>query len=189
MSDPVPALGGARFDGFVAVEEMPPRGMITLRGDLSSAELQGAATGATGCALPGPLQAQSNAETGLAWMSPDEVLVLLPYGDVAGTLTTMTAALAGHRHLLADVSDARAVFRLTGPGLREVLAKLTPADMSPEAFPVGAFRRTRLAQAPAALWLRNPEMAEVMCFRSVAQYVFDLLANAAKPGAEVAYWR
>jgi sarcosine oxidase subunit gamma len=47
------------------------------------------------------------------------------------------------------------------------------------------FRRTRMAQVPAALWLADPETFQVICFRSHARYVFDLLCVAAQEGSEV----
>lgn len=50
------------------------------------------------------------------------------------------------------------------------------------------FRRTRLAQVPAALRMVDDETFEVICFRSVAQYVFDLLKVAGQPGSEVGFF-
>ena len=35
------------------------------------------------------------------------------------------------------MSDARAVFQVSGPSAREVMAKLCPVDLSPEAFKPG----------------------------------------------------
>ena len=88
------------------------------------------------------------------------------------------------------MSDARAVFTLEGEGaaIRNVLAKLTPADLRPASLPVGEVRRTRFAQVPAAFWLAEEGRAELVCFRSVAIYVFGLLKNAAEPGSEVGYF-
>ncbi len=57
--------------------------------------------------------------------------------------------------------------------------------MAPGAFEPGAFRRTRLAQIAAAIWLTGPETAHVLCFRSVARYAFDVLAAGAREGGEV----
>ena len=88
-----------------------------------------------------------------------------------------------------NVSDARAVFRIKGPNTREVLAKLAPVDLSPQAFGPGMIRRTRLAQVPAAFWMEDTDTAQLVCFRSVAQYVFDLLKTAAQPGSEVGFYR
>ncbi|MGC1503573.1 MAG: sarcosine oxidase subunit gamma, partial [Sulfitobacter sp.] len=47
------------------------------------------------------------------------------------------------------------------------------------------FRRTRLAQVPAAFWMPDAETVQIICFRSVAQYVFDVLNVAAQCGSEV----
>ena len=58
--------------------------------------------------------------------------------------------------------------------------------MRTKAFPVGTLRRTRLAQVPAAIWFEDEETAFVVAFRSVADYVFALLSNAAK--GEVGYY-
>jgi sarcosine oxidase subunit gamma len=188
MSEAVSALSGASFDGIARVREAGLRGMITLRGDLSAPALKAAATGVTGVDFPGQGVANCSREHGLCWMSPDELLVLVPYGEVRQALDTIETALAGSHVLAANVSDARAVFSVEGPQAREVLAKLTPADLSPAALQPGQFRRTRLAQAPAAFWMRADESFEVICFRSVAGYVFKLLSASAAPGAEVGYF-
>jgi sarcosine oxidase subunit gamma len=47
------------------------------------------------------------------------------------------------------------------------------------AFPAGEIRRTRLAQIAAAFWMPQEGTVELVCFRSVAQYAFDLLTQAA----------
>ena len=52
-------------------------------------------------------------------------------------------------------------------------------------FTPGMFRRTRLAQVPAALWMTEDDSFQIICFRSVAQYVFDLLCVAAQDGSKV----
>jgi len=185
MSEPHSALQGARFDGFVSVEVLPPRGMITLRGDLASPALKNAATGVAGVGFPGQRQMNAVGERGLAWMSPDELLVLLPYAEAEAAVATVTGTMAGAHHLAVNVSDARAMFRLRGAGAREVLAKLCPVDLSPAAFGPGDFRRTRAAQVPVAFWMPGEATFELIAFRSVAAYVFDLLSAAAYPGGEV----
>ena len=190
MSDRVSALQGTAFKGQVDVRENGLRGMITLRGDLSSASLRDAATGVTAVDFPDRRGATMAGGHGLCWMSPDELLILVPYDEVQSALGGIAKALAGTHHLAVDVSDARASFQLTGDGgsIRNVLAKLTPADMRPSALPAGEMRRTRLAQVPAAIWFRNDSTAELICFRSVAEYVWGLLVNAAEPGADVGHF-
>lgn len=189
MSDLVSALNGATYQGFVEVKEVGLRGMITLRGDLASVDIKNVATGLGGVDFPGQGECNWVGDRGIAWMSPDEVLVMVPYAEVGAAVKTAQNALRGQHHLVVDVSDARAVFEVSGAGLREVLAKLAPVDMSPVAFPAGHFRRTRLAQVPAAFWLGDDDTAQVICFRSVAQYVFDILSDAARPGGEVGLYQ
>ncbi|MEO0915826.1 MAG: sarcosine oxidase subunit gamma family protein, partial [Pseudomonadota bacterium] len=152
MSDPVSALGGASYDGLIRITEDAPRGMVTIRGDLSSAKLEKAVVAATGLTMPSRTGAVIDGTRGVCWMSPDELLVLVPHADAAGAAQTMEAALNGEHALVVDVSDARACFVLEGeaPLLRETLAKLCPADMREKALSVGTLRRTRLAQVPAA---------------------------------------
>ena len=188
MSEAISALMGASSQGYVSVQEAGLRGMISLRGDLASAKLKAAVRKLAGVDVPEPGGVKLAGERGLAWMSPDELLVLGPYGCVAKDATALQKALKGTHHLVANVSDARAVFRLKGAHAREVLAKITPADVSPTAFGPGQMRRSRLAQVAGAFWMVDDETIEIVCFRSVAGYVFGLLENAARPGAEVGYF-
>ncbi|UXX83120.1 sarcosine oxidase subunit gamma [Roseovarius pelagicus] len=188
MSEAMSALNGASFNGIVAVREIGLQGMITLRGDLSAAAVQKAAAAACGQDMPGQRKANMQGEDGIAWMSSDELMILVPYDAVEARLDALGDALSKHIHLAVNVSDARAVFELSGgPAVREVIAKLCPVDMSDTAFGPGDFRRTRMAQVPAAFWMPDANSVRIVCFRSVAQYVFDLLKGAAAPGSAVGY--
>ncbi|UOA26768.1 sarcosine oxidase subunit gamma family protein [Pseudosulfitobacter sp. DSM 107133] len=189
MSNIVSALNQATYTGGIAeVREIGLQGMITLRGDMSSAAVKSAATGVAGVDMPAPNHANCVGQRGICWMSPDELLVLCPYETVADSLVKMRKSLAKAHALKVDVSDARAVFDLSGPNAREVLAKLVPVDLSPAAFKEGMFRRSRMAQIPAAFWLHAPDTFRIITFRSNAQYAFDLLKVAAQPGSEVGYF-
>lgn len=185
MSSAVSALNGAVYAGYVKVEELGLSGMITIRGDLSNASFKTAVKGAMGVAVPSQRAIAFSGKTGLAWMSPDELLALVPYKDAEKTVAELSAKLKSKHHLVVNVSDARAMFQLSGDKVREVMAKLTPVDMAPGAFEPGVIRRTRLAQVPAAFWMTDQRTMSVVCFRSVAQYMHDLLKDAAEPGGEV----
>jgi sarcosine oxidase subunit gamma len=189
MSEAVSALPGASYEGSATVRELGLQGMITLRGDLSDDAMAKAVKFATGAGLPACRKASFSGEKGALWMSPDELMLLVPYEDVAATLAKLTKALEGTHHLAVNVSDARALFELEGDGAREVLSKLCPVDLSEEAFKPGDFRRTRMAQAAAAFWMTETGAFRVICFRSVAAYVFGLLEDAARPGGEVGFLR
>ncbi|KAA0916615.1 sarcosine oxidase subunit gamma [Aquicoccus porphyridii] len=185
MSEAKTALPGALFDGIAVIEEAGLQGMITLRGDLGDKALASALHDVTGCALPGPREVALAGEKGAAWMSPDELLVMVPHGETAAAVATLDARLGERHALAADVSDARVVFDIRGAYAREVLGKLMPVDFSADAFGPGQIRRSRMAQVPAAVWMTGEDAFRVVCFRSVAQYVFDLLKTAASEGGEV----
>lgn len=185
MSDPVSALNHAAFTGIAEIREIGLQGMITLRGDLALDAVKTAVTEATGADMPAPGHATLAGDHGLCWMSPDEMLVLCPHDSVGDAVAKMQKALTGGHALVVNVSDARASFRVSGAHAREVLAKLAPVDLSPSAFTPGMFRRTKLAQVPAAFWMEDDRTFRIVCFRSVAQYVFDLLKVAAQEGSEV----
>lgn len=186
MSNAVTALNGAASrEGIATIVEVPAQGMITLRGDLGSAGVKAAATSVAPVDFPQQGQARCVDDTGICWMSPDEALVLCPYDQVGAHLETIKAKLGDGHALAVDVSDARAVFDVSGAAARDVMAKLVPVDLAPDVFGQGMFRRTRMAQVPVAFWLHDTDIFRIVCFRSQARYVFDLLKVAAKPGSRV----
>lgn len=180
----VSALNGRSAEGRVSIRDEGLQGMISFRGDLAAAKVKSICKALTGMAVPKIRQANVDGETGLCWMSPDELLILLPYEDVTPALDKIATALKGQHYMAENVSDARALIEVEGADMREVLARLFPVDLHPDSFKPGEFRRSRMAQIPAAFWLRDETSAAVICFRSVATYGFDLLENAAS-GAPV----
>jgi len=83
-----------------SVTLLPPRGMLTLRGDLNSPEFSSALDTITGTAVPEMRRAEINGENGALWMSPDELLVFVPYTDRERRLSEFEQALSGS-HALA----------------------------------------------------------------------------------------
>lgn len=190
MSDAVSALNLVNYEGLVQVSEIGLQGMITLRGDLNATAVKAATNGATGVKIPTPnaihtSPSKTGPQSSICWMSPDEVLILCAYKSVEDTLTKMQQTLAQTHSLAVNVSDARAVFQISGGQVRTVMAKLCPVDFSPEAFTPGLFRRSRMAQVPAAFWMPDDQTFQIICFRSVADYVFELLKTAAQPHSEI----
>lgn len=182
MSEAISALNSKTAAGDVTVTESGLRGMITLRGDITNPKLKAVCTGLSGVDFPAQGRANCVGDKGLCWMSPDEMLILVPYDEVATGLEMIAKALSGTHYLAENVSDARALIVVSGPYAREVMAKLAPVDLHPDTFQPGDFRRTHLGQVAAAFWMRDAATFEVICFRSVAHYTFDLLAASAKAG-------
>lgn len=182
MSDPVSALGHARFDGFALVQEIGPLGMISLRAKPELKTLAKAIRAAVGTAVPAPRRIAQSGERACAWMSPDEVLLILPYAETGAAMAAIAKAMGAEHHLAVVVSDARAVFDVTGKMADQVLRKLMPVDF--DALEADEIRRTRAAQVAAAFWA-VPGGFRLVSFRSVAGYVMGLLTHSAKAGSEL----
>lgn len=163
---------------IAVIEPAGPQGMVSLRADLGDATVAKAVKAATGCAMPGPRQIVTEAGRSVAWMSPDEVLLLVPHDAAPGVSSGLAEALAGTHHLATEVSDARAMFTIRGDGADDVVAKLCPVDIA--RLPQGEIRRTRAAQVAAALWRSGEGEISLVAFRSVAGYVERLLDVAAQ---------
>ncbi len=153
-------------------------GMISIRADL--ARCGDAIAEAAGVPIPETTRITSDGRICLGWMSHDELLVTLPHEDVRQMITDLEQALTGEHMLVADVSDMRAVFDVTGQAPEQVLAKLCPIDFA--TMPVDGMRRTRAAQTALGLW-RHANGFRVIGFRSTADYLRLILENAAIPGS------
>lgn len=182
MSEPESALGGATFNGLIRIGEAPRGGLLVLRG---GPDVQALVLDALGLAIPGQRRIVVAGPRMAGWMAPDELLLRLPQGEVAPLLAQLHPMLAGRHHLLAEIGDSRCLLRLEGPRWREVLAKAAPVDLAPGVFLPGELRRSRVGQVAATFWAESADVALLLCPRSVAGYVFDLLSVLARPGSEV----
>ncbi len=155
--------------------------MIFLR-HTGGAVLTTAIKEAVGTKVPAQRRIEIAGAKACGWMGPDEYLLVLPYAEVGAAMAALAKALAGEHHLAADVSDARAVFRIEGAKTAKVLPKLAPVDFAK--LEPGELRRSRTAQVAAAMWAQDGGYT-VVCFRSVAGYVMGLLTHSAQPGSEL----
>lgn len=168
-------------DALAQVARVEGLGMITIRADLVRAG--DAIAEAAGLAIPGTARIITDGLRSLGWMSPDELLLILPVAEVAGAVAALEQALAGEPALVADMSDARTIFDLTGPHAADVVAKLSPADL--DTLPADGLRRSRAGQTAAAFW-RIKGGFRLIGFRSTADYLDLILQNAALPGSQLA---
>ena len=182
MSNAVSALGNVGFDGFAKISEIGPVGMISLRAKSDVKGLARAIKAAVGTAVPSQRQIEVAGDKAAGWMSPDEYLLIMPYGETDAAMAALAKALAGEHYLAAVVSDARAVFRIEGAKADQVLAKLSPVDFA--TLEPNELRRTRAAQVAAAFW-KDEAGYTLVCFRSVASYMMGLLTHSAQNGSEL----
>ncbi|MCP5074194.1 MAG: hypothetical protein GY947_13010 [Rhodobacteraceae bacterium] len=188
MSDALSVMNGASQAGAVEVRDAGLKGMITLRGDMGSAPVAKAVKSAVGMAMPDQRGIKSGSKGAVAWMSPDELLLFCEYDGADALVAKLEKSLKDEHFLAVNVSDARASFALTGAGVREVIAKGSPADLSPDGLPLGEIRRSRLGQVAVAFWLSDAETMELVCFRSVGAFVYKWLCTAAKDDSLPGYF-
>ena len=165
---------------LATVTEVGGVGMILIRADLSRAG--DAIAAAAGLPVPAITRFTGDGSRWLGWMSPDELLLLVPAAEVAEARAALTDALSTEHALVEDVSAMRCVFDLGGRKPAQALAKLCPLDF--DKLPEDAVRRTRAAQVACALW-RQGGGWRIVAFRSVRDYLAGVLAAAAAPGTDL----
>ncbi|MGK2921521.1 MAG: sarcosine oxidase subunit gamma [Methyloceanibacter sp.] len=89
---------------------------------------------------------------------------------------------------VSDQSSGRAVVRLSGPRVRDVLAKGLAIDLDPRVFPAGGAATSTLSHMGVLVWREGDEQAyDIALFRSVAASFWRWLdGSAAEYGYEVA---
>jgi sarcosine oxidase subunit gamma len=89
---------------------------------------------------------------------------------------------------VCDQSSGYAILRMTGPNLRQTLAKILPIDLHPRAFAPGDVASSIASHVGATLWrlqdaADGSPVIEIAVFRSLAEsFWHDLTASAAEFG-------
>ena len=149
------------------VREIDGLRLTILRG--GGAGFHAAVAGALGLALP---EVPNTAAGGALWLGPDEWLVVSD-ADIA---VPLEEALAGQHCAVVDVSEARAVLELSGPGATDVLASGCRLDL--QALRPGACAQTALARTHALLEPRGGGVWRLYVGRSFAAYARAWLEDA-----------
>ncbi|MEO1563804.1 MAG: sarcosine oxidase subunit gamma family protein [Pseudomonadota bacterium] len=176
MSDAVSVLNGASSEGLNKVSDAGLKGMITLKGDLTSEPMSKAVKSAVGLAMPASGECKTGAKGAVAWMAKDELMLFCDYADADKMVEKLEKALKGEHFLAVNVSDARALFKIEGDHILDILAKGTPTPL--DGVVAGQFRRSRIGQIAAAFWMVSYSEAYIVCFRSVGEHMFAWLKTA-----------
>lgn len=181
-------LAGATVPAGVSISlrEITDRGMIDLRGLSTDPAFMSAAHDALGFALPTqPRTSASWGDVKVLWLSVDQWLILSSRSKAHEILANLRAALKGIHSLAVDVSDMRAVIRLEGEGLREILMKGTSLDLLDAEYKPGLCRRMRFAEIAALLHVVEDNVFDVYVFRSYAHYTWEFLCTTAREASKV----
>ncbi len=174
----------------ISMTEIVDRGMIDLRGLPKDKKFMDAAKAALGVALPTePRTSAQNGESLCLWMSVDQWLIVCPRKETAALLDKLNKALEGIFSLAVDMSDARSIIRLKGDRVRETLMKGSSIDFTQGGFEPGTVRRMLFGEIAAMVHVvsEEPDVFDLMVFRSYAHHAWDWVEATATKGSEVGF--
>ena len=109
------------FSGYVEICENMPTGMITVRGDLNSRKLKSAFSKVVGATLPKERKV-TLAENSIAWMSPDELLIICGYDNVSDLMKKLQKELDYTKGFLKSVEGKLKNERFVNNAPKQVVA-------------------------------------------------------------------
>jgi len=168
----------------VTVELLGAPGLATLMlapGEEAHAEAALLAT--YGLRLPSAARATSTGAVTIVSTGPDQYLLVDEEGGSSAARLETLPAVAGQ-------NGGRAVLRVSGPRVRDILAKGVMIDLHPDAFPDGMAAATGIAHIPVLLWRQDdPTGASVFVIavsRSMAGSFWRwLIASVAEFGCTI----
>ena len=170
----------------IDLREITDRGMIDLRGSATDRKFMAAAKKVLGLDLPKvPRTSVSWGDVKALWLSIDQWLILCSRAKAAELVKNLVAEFGNIHSLVVDVSDMRAVLRLEGEGVREVLLKGSSLDLLGDDYAAGTVRRMRYAEIAALLHVVEDTVFDVYVFRSYADYAWDFILATARAPAKV----
>ena len=171
----------------IRLEVLPPRAVLNVRGP-ATVEFAGAVAAVSGQSPPlEPNRRIGTGDLAAIWLGPDEWLLVAPDGASLHVEQELRNAMADEPWVsVVDVSHNYSTLRLSGPRVRELLAKGCALDLHGSCFTAGDCAQTLLAKTRVLLcavddgielWMRN----------SFAAYTVRWLLDAAaefQAGAE-----
>jgi sarcosine oxidase subunit gamma len=171
----------------VIVSEIRGAGLATVTARKGRrAALLDAARSAFGAELPATPRRVERREIAFVWSGPDQWLACRHPAPAEGMEALLAAPFAGLASVV-DQSHARMLLRVTGPHVRDALAKGVAVDLHPRAFKAGDAAATLVSHIPVHLWqIDDRPTYEFAVARSLAQSFWHWLeASAAQNGLEL----
>jgi len=135
---------------------------------------------------PDFLSGATKSESRCLWHGPDRCLLVSESMTAGSIVKKCHETLADVLHHAVDNSAGLALFRLVGPGTRDLLAAGCGLDFRSEKFPVGTCCRTRLAQIAAVITAEGPEQFDIYVDRSYEAYLGEWLRDSLSISARAA---
>jgi sarcosine oxidase subunit gamma len=152
----------------VRVAELQPQQLLVLRLRRIDTALSNALSAAMECPWPIEPNTAAVGKCEVLWLAPGEWLLV---GGNHELMKSLETASDGHLYHLSEVTDSRVVFRISGPGTRDLFAKGCSLDLHRRSFQSGRCAQTLFAQIPVLLHQRLEEPRfDLYADRSYADY-------------------
>ena len=135
---------------------------------------------------PDFLSSATKSESRCLWHGPDRCLLVSESMTAGSIVKKCQETLADVLHHAVDNSAGLALFRIVGPGTRDLLAAGCGLDFRSEKFPVGTCCRTRLALIAAVITAEGPEQFDIYVDRSYEAYLGEWLRDSLSISARAA---
>ena len=120
-------------------------------------------------------------EAAIAWLGPDEWLVISPPDIKDGLSAKLEEALAGLHASVNDISSGQTIIRLHGARARDLLSKGCPLDLHPRVFGVGQCAQSHIAKSNALIiQVDDTPTYDVIVRRSFADYLARWFSHAGR---------
>ena len=175
-------------DSLISMTEIVGRGMIDLRIQPPDQRARDAVREVLGIDLPGvPRSSSCKDECTALWLSIDRFLIITPLAECGTQINALSLVLFDHITAVTDVSDARAVIRLTGSSASDLIKKGSPSDLGASSPIVGAVSRMPLGDIPAVVHVvqTGAEIIDLYVDRSYGESAWVWLVRAARRQTEL----
>ncbi len=170
--------GGRVFSDALRISVLPARAIVRLQLGARSQKSVNALKVA-GRPMPVVANTWSGDDPVICRLAPDTWLLSSALHEAAEIIPAVRTGCGRRSYAVTDVSDSLVTLWIEGTQAPALLARGCGLELSVTAFGNQACTRTRLAQLPVVLRRATPERFECMVDRSVAQWLYDWLVDAA----------
>jgi len=120
----------------------------------------------------------------LIWSGPDQFYALTPAAG-ARPVKELQAKFAKSASL-GDQSSGRSLISLSGPRVRDCLAKMLSIDLHPDVFAIGDAASTQMAHMAVNVWRDKNDAFNILVFTSFAESLWrTILHHGAEYGVDI----
>lgn len=131
----------------------------------------------TKLAMPKNLEATTNKDYSLFWLSPDELLLITPKRTEADIEAKLREKIEGH-FAIVDVTGGQTLLELSGERAETILKKSTVYDVHESNFPIGKVVTTKFAQSQVIVTRVSADGFQLIIRRSFSDYIWQWIVDA-----------